>query len=99
MPIYEYECNECGHLLEVLQRVNDPPKTDCPSCNASSLRKLVSAAGFRLKGTGWYETDFKNKPATQTKSSGDKSDKKEKPKSDTSSKKSPSSSKSETKST
>lgn len=59
MPIYEYECKSCGHELEKLQRMSDPALTDCPACNESELKRLVSAAGFRLKGTGWYETDFK----------------------------------------
>ena len=61
MPIYEYECQECGYRHEALQKISDDPLTDCPSCGASALRKLVSAAGFRLSGSGWYETDFKNK--------------------------------------
>ncbi|BCX81672.1 hypothetical protein MIT9_P1250 [Methylomarinovum caldicuralii] len=61
MPIYEYRCQKCGHELEALQKVSDPPLTECPECHAQSLQKLVSAAGFRLKGTGWYETDFKGK--------------------------------------
>ena len=59
MPIYEYECKSCGHRLERLQRMNDPALTDCPACNQSELKRLVSAAAFRLKGSGWYETDFK----------------------------------------
>jgi putative FmdB family regulatory protein len=59
MPIYEYQCESCGHRLEKLQRINDAPLTDCPDCDAAELRRLVSAAGFRLKGAGWYETDFK----------------------------------------
>ncbi len=62
MPIYEYECDHCGDRIEVLQRMGDPPKTECPRCHTHTLRKLVSAAGFRLKGTGWYETDFKTQP-------------------------------------
>ncbi len=61
MPIYEYECRDCGHKLEILQRLSDSPLVICPACNKDSLKKLVSAAGFQLKGTGWYETDFKNK--------------------------------------
>ncbi len=60
MPIYEYECSACGHRLEVLQKISDAPLTQCPECGAETLRKAVTAAGFRLKGTGWYETDFKN---------------------------------------
>jgi putative FmdB family regulatory protein len=61
MPIYEYRCEACGHELEVLQGISEAVLEDCPSCGKSALRKLVSAAAFRLKGTGWYETDFKNK--------------------------------------
>jgi putative FmdB family regulatory protein len=59
MPIYEYRCAACGHELEKLQRLGDAPLTDCPECGKAELRRLVSAAGFRLKGGGWYETDFK----------------------------------------
>lgn len=59
MPIYEYECESCGHRLEAIQKMSDAPLTDCPECGAPRLRKLVSAAGFRLSGGGWYETDFK----------------------------------------
>ena len=59
MPIYEYRCNSCGHELEKLQRISDDPLTDCPSCEEPGLRRLISPAGFRLKGSGWYETDFK----------------------------------------
>ena len=59
MPIYEYSCGACGHELEVLQKLSDAPLTDCPACGKAELRKLISAAGFRLKGGGWYETDFK----------------------------------------
>ena len=59
MPIYEYRCSKCGHELETLQKVSDAPLKKCPSCEQESLQKLVSAASFRLKGGGWYETDFK----------------------------------------
>lgn len=59
MPIYEYVCNACGLEKDILQRMSDDPLTLCPSCNEESLRKKISAAGFRLKGSGWYETDFK----------------------------------------
>jgi putative FmdB family regulatory protein len=59
MPIYEYRCQACGHELEKLQKMSDAPLTDCPVCNKSALVKKISAAGFRLKGGGWYETDFK----------------------------------------
>ena len=61
MPIYEYECQQCGYRHEALQKISDAPLTDCPSCQAGELKKLVSAAGFRLSGSGWYETDFKSK--------------------------------------
>lgn len=61
MPIYEYQCNACGYAFESLQKVSDDTLKDCPECNEPELRKLVSAAGFRLKGSGWYETDFKHK--------------------------------------
>ena len=60
MPIYEYRCDNCGHELEVLQKVNEPPLVTCPECAAEALKKKISAAGFRLKGGGWYETDFKS---------------------------------------
>ena len=59
MPIYEYRCDACGHELEAIQKLSDAPLTDCPECHKPSLKKLLSAAGFRLKGGGWYETDFK----------------------------------------
>jgi putative FmdB family regulatory protein len=59
MPIYEYQCKSCGHELEKLQRMSDPALADCPACDESELQRLVSAAAFRLKGSGWYETDFK----------------------------------------
>jgi putative FmdB family regulatory protein len=60
MPFYEYVCTECGQQTEVLQRLSDPPETECPNCHQPALIKQVSAAGFRLKGSGWYETDFKS---------------------------------------
>lgn len=59
MPIYEYECQSCQHQLEALQKMSDPALVDCPACGAAALQKRISAAGFRLSGTGWYETDFK----------------------------------------
>src|SRR5687767_9593379 len=59
MPIYEYRCTSCQHELEAMQKFSDPALTDCPSCSKPTLTKLVSAAGFQLKGTGWYATDFK----------------------------------------
>ena len=60
MPIYEYVCDNCSHHLEALQKMSDEPLVFCPECGEAGLRKQVSAAAFRLKGTGWYETDFKN---------------------------------------
>jgi len=60
MPIYEYQCVDCQYEMEVLQKMSDDPLTDCPKCHSSSLTKKVSAAGFRLSGSGWYETDFKS---------------------------------------
>ncbi|MGX5173315.1 FmdB family zinc ribbon protein [Aliikangiella sp. IMCC44653] len=68
MPIYEYKCNACDHRMEKLQKMSDDPLKDCPECNEPSLSKLVSAAGFRLTGTGWYETDFKGKKPTPSES-------------------------------
>jgi putative FmdB family regulatory protein len=59
MPFYEYRCDSCGHEFEAMQKMSDEPLTDCPSCSQAELVKLISAAGFRLKGGGWYETDFK----------------------------------------
>lgn len=70
MPIYEYRCAACGHELEALQKLTESPLKDCPSCGQSRLRKLVSAAGFRLKGSGWYATDFKNRSKPAEKSNG-----------------------------
>jgi putative FmdB family regulatory protein len=83
MPIYEYRCASCGYENEYLQKVSDPLRTDCPECGKSTFEKLVSAAGFQLKGNGWYVTDFKDngkKPASgassadkdKASSSGDK---------------------------
>ena len=83
MPIYEYRCASCGHEKEVLQKLSDPPLTECPACGKSALTKLVSAAGFHLKGSGWYATDFKSsgskpKPTDGTKEAQDKSESKDK---------------------
>jgi putative FmdB family regulatory protein len=60
MPFYEYQCSHCGHLEEVLQNISDKPLKKCPNCGKNGLKKLMSAPVFRLKGTGWYETDFKS---------------------------------------
>lgn len=70
MPIYEYRCDACGHEMEALQKISDNVLTDCPACEQPALKKLISAAGFRLSGSGWYETDFKN--SKQKNLSGDK---------------------------
>jgi putative FmdB family regulatory protein len=59
MPIHEYQCSACGQRFEKLQKHNDSPLTECPACKESALTRLISAAAFRLKGSGWYETDFK----------------------------------------
>jgi putative FmdB family regulatory protein len=80
MPIYEYRCGECQHKLEAIQKFSDAPLVACPACGRNALTKLVSAAGFHLKGSGWYQTDFRgnggakkpeaaegaDKPATET---------------------------------
>ena len=60
MPIYEYQCQRCSHELEKLQKISDEPLTVCPECGEPQLKRKISAAGFRLKGGGWYETDFKS---------------------------------------
>ena len=60
MPIYEYRCENCGHELEAVQKLSEAPLVTCPKCEKDSLKKRISAAGFRLKGAGWYETDFKS---------------------------------------
>lgn len=59
MPIYEYVCTHCGEPIEKLQKLSDAPLTDCPACGEAALKRKISAAGFRLAGGGWYETDFK----------------------------------------
>ncbi|MBV6288480.1 FmdB family zinc ribbon protein [Pseudomonas aegrilactucae] len=59
MPLYDYQCAACSHQMEALQKISAAPLTDCPACQAPALKKLISAPGFRLGGTGWYETDFK----------------------------------------
>ena len=77
MPIYEYRCSKCGHELEALQKISDDPLKKCPDCEQESLQKLVSAASFRLKGGGWYETDFKKDNKKHLADSGDNSTSKE----------------------
>ncbi len=86
MPIYAYKCGSCGHAKDVLQKVSDAPLTACPACGAEAFSKQITAAGFQLKGSGWYVTDFRNnssgaskapdakpadKPADGASSSGD----------------------------
>ncbi len=81
MPIYEYQCQACGDEHEALQKISAEPLVTCPACNKPELKKKISAAGFRLKGSGWYETDFKSgnkknvvgsaKPASTASGSGD----------------------------
>lgn len=78
MPIYEYRCQDCGASHEAIQKISDAPLVDCPACGAPSLKKQVSAPAFRLKGGGWYETDFKT--GDKKNLAGDKGD--SKPKSD-----------------
>ena len=77
MPIYEYVCDQCGHYLVALQILSDEPLFFCPECGDAALRKHVSAAAFRLKGTGWYETDFKNSDKKKPAEKADKADKKD----------------------
>ena len=76
MPIYEYACKACGHQFDVLQKVSDAVLTDCPACGQAELRKLISAPVFRLKGKGWYETDFKSDKENKRNLHGDKEPKK-----------------------
>lgn len=73
MPIYEYQCQACGHAFEALQKFADEALKDCPACSQTMLQKRVSAAGFRLKGGGWYETDFKGDSRKKKNLIGDES--------------------------
>jgi len=70
MPIYEYKCSACSHELESLQKFSDAPLVKCPACGKDTLTKLVSAAGFQLKGSGWYQTDFRGSGAKPTVTPG-----------------------------
>jgi putative FmdB family regulatory protein len=72
MPIYAYRCDACGHELDALQKISDAPLTDCPACGAAALKKQITAAAFRLKGAGWYETDFKKDGKKNLHETGDK---------------------------
>ena len=67
MPIYAYKCAECGHQMDVIRKVSDPPLTDCPHCGKPALVKQVTAAGFQLKGAGWYVTDFRDQGSGKKK--------------------------------
>jgi len=67
MPIYGYRCEACGEEHDVLQKVSEPPLTKCPACGKKALKKQLSAAGFQLKGSGWYATDFKSKKPAEKK--------------------------------
>lgn len=83
MPIYAYRCATCGHTKDVLQRLSDPPLAECPACGAPRFEKQVTAAGFQLKGSGWYATDFRNPaaapPADKTAADGTGKDETAKP--------------------
>ena len=68
MPIYEYKCEQCGHQLEAIQKFSDDPLTDCPDCGKPALKKQLSASAFHLKGSGWYQTDFKDSGSKPAKS-------------------------------
>ncbi len=72
MPIYAYRCEACGHELDALQKISDAPLVDCPACGAAALKKQLTAAAFRLKGAGWYETDFKKDGKKNLHDGGDK---------------------------
>jgi putative FmdB family regulatory protein len=77
MPIYAYKCAECSHELDVIRKVSDPPLTECPNCGKPALIKQITAAGFHLKGAGWYVTDFRD-AGSGKKKDADKSDEKAK---------------------
>lgn len=78
MPIYEYACKECSHTLDALQKLSDAPLVECPKCGKPALRRLISAPHFRLKGNGWYETDFKKENQRNLLKSDSEPSKKEK---------------------
>jgi len=82
MPIYEYRCESCGHQQEFLQKLSDAPLTVCPHCGKSTFSKMLSAAGFQLKGSGWYATDFRNNGAKPSSKSSDTPKTETKPSSD-----------------
>ena len=72
MPTYEYQCKKCGHEMEVVQRITEDELTCCPKCGKNELSRLISATSFQLKGSGWYATDFKDKPKKQAEPVSDK---------------------------
>ena len=72
MPTYEYQCNACGHYFSTIQKMDEKPLTQCPVCGELTLKKLISAPAFHLKGTGWYVTDFKNQAKPNTESQENK---------------------------
>jgi len=80
MPIYDYQCSKCGHEEEFFQKISDDPIKVCPACGKSSMEKMVSAPSFRLKGGGWYETDFKSGDKKNLADSGEKKKPADKPK-------------------
>ena len=80
MPFYEYQCSSCGHRHEELQKISDGPLRKCPDCGRNTLKRLMSAPAFRLKGGGWYETDFKGAADTKRNIAGDKEPVADKPK-------------------
>jgi putative FmdB family regulatory protein len=73
MPLYEYACEQCGHSLTKLQKLSEAPLKECPQCHQMALQKMISSPAFKLEGTGWYETDFKDNKKTSEKKSDDKS--------------------------
>jgi len=89
MPIYDYKCSDCGHQIEVIQKFSDEPKTLCVECGKETLKKMVSAPSFRLKGGGWYETDFKTGAKKNIASDDTSSNKKSSTNSSSDSKKQP----------
>ncbi|MCF6190123.1 MAG: zinc ribbon domain-containing protein [Cocleimonas sp.] len=93
MPIYEFQCQSCGNKVEVLQKISDDPLTDCEACGKPDMKKMVSAAAFRLSGSGWYETDFKKGKKKNLTAQND-----DKPKSDKNKESKKSAKKTETKS-
>jgi len=82
MPIYAYKCGSCGHAKDVLQKVSDAPLVTCPACGAESFSKQITAAGFQLKGSGWYVTDFRNNGTSSKSKDADTSKSSDKPSSD-----------------